>query len=306
MINRTFVEMYTNVGTNVQDTSSNTQNIIKDYCNNIYADILRRVNYKNINDSYSFSTVAGTRDYALPYDFYKEVSCYDSTNKIQLARMELQELIDKYIDGINVSGNISRYIILDKFVRSQPTSSSTLSCVSSSAADSTQTIRIKGKTSAGVEVDESITLTGTTPAASANSYTEVISITKSGVTAGYVTITSNSAAVTVAVISSAEIAYRVKVIRLHYTPNSVVTISMPYFTKPLPLSSDYDQPVIDCADIIELGATARTWRYKRQFSKALDYDSLYERSLSEFIWSIENQSNQIRLFNPQTYDRDSV
>ena len=79
---------------------------------------------------------------------------------------------------------------------------------------------------------------------------------------------------------------------------------MPYIIKPNPLSSDYDVPVIDVADIIELGTTSRAWQYKRQGSKALDYKKLYEQGIVNIIWERENQPNDKHLFDIGTYSRD--
>ena len=99
------------------------------------------------------------------------------------------------------------------------------------------------------------------------------SITKS-TTTGRVTATSNAGTVTAAILSPADTAYMVTIIRLHYIPNGVINLSIPYIIEPYPLVSDYDQPVIDAAVAIELGATMMTWRYKRQFSKRLSMKTI--------------------------------
>lgn len=304
MNNRIFVNIYGNVGTNIQDTSTGTQSVIKNYVNDIYFDILKRINWQDIDDDYTFPTVADQQDYVLPTNFGKEVYVFNSSTNTEISPITMQELVRDYAGSLSLSGDVARYIILNKQVRKQPTSSSVLDIVSSSASDSTQVVRVKGTNSLGVELDETVTLTGTTPVNTANSYTEIRSITKSATTTGYITITSNSSAVTVAVLAAADLAYSVNVIRLHYIPTSVQTISLPYLIRPMPMVSDYDQPVLDCADVIELGATMKAWRYKRQFSKATDYERQYERAIDTLVWDKENSYNQGHFFGILPYPRD--
>jgi len=305
-MNRLFTDILTNIGNNIQDTSTAMQTILRNYANDTYFDILKRVNFQSIDEDYSFSTVAGQKNYPLPDNFGKEVFVRDATNLKELSPINLQQLIADYPSTISTQGEVERYTILDSPVRSQPSSASILSLVSSSASDTTQTVRVKGTNSAGVEIDESVTLNGTTTAVTTNSFVEVRSITKSASTTGYVTITSNSGAVTVALLSPAQMAYLIKIIRLHQIPAGVITVQIPYIIRPYPLVSNYDQPIIDCADVIELGATAKAWRYKRQFMKADEFEKLYEKSLAVLVWDKENSFNEVKLFNPKPYPRDSV
>lgn len=306
MLNRLFTTIVANVGNNIQDTSTSMATIIKTYANDTYFDILKRTNFKEIDYDYSFSTVAATQDYAMPSNFGKELSVYDATNKIPLDHIDYQLLIEQFVDSISSQGTVERYTIFSSPVRKQPTSASTLSITSSSALDTTQTIRIKGTDSNGVELDESVTVTGTSAAVSTNTYLKVRSITKSATTTGRITITSNAAAVTVAIMSPADLDYRVKIMRLHEVPSSVLTINVPYIILPYPLSNDYDTPVLDCSDVLELGTTAKAWRYKRQFSKAMDFQNLYEQGIQTLIWDKENQPNQPHFFNPKPYSRNDV
>ena len=304
MINRLFISIVNNIASNIQDTSTAMSVIIKRYANDVYADILKRVNFQDINNDYSFPTVSGTSDYILPRNFGKEVYVYDSTNQLEIKSVSLQELINSNSADLYASGDIQKYIITIKPVRLQPTSTSTLSIVSSSASDSTQTVAIKYLDSNGIETYETVTLTGTTPVVTSGSAVEVLSISKSASTVGRITVTANAGAVTVAVLAPADLAYFENVVRFHYTPNGVVTIKMPYIRRPYPLFNDYDQPIIDCADIIELGATAMAWRYKRQFSKAQEYERLYNVAFDTFVWDKENSFNQVKHTLPKPYSRE--
>lgn len=303
-MNKSFSTLKTNIGTEVQDTSSAFATIIGTFINRRYFQILRTINWKNVYPDYSFSTVVGTQRYVLPNDFGKAIACNDITNDVEISALSLEELYSTY-KTIDDSGTVERYSILDDTVQAQPTSSSVLALVSSSAADTTQTVLIRG-ISGGVEVYESVTLTGTTPVNSTNAYTRVKAISKSAVTAGKVTITSNSAAVTVATIYGEELETRYKIFLAHYVPAEVIEISLPYIIKPLPLSQSYDYPVIDIGDLIEIGATADAWRYKRQFNKALVLENMFTAMLQTYIFDKENEPNEIKQFVPQMYSRETV
>ena len=306
MRNKLFSTIYGNVGTNIQDTGSAMQTIIKTYANNAYFEILKRVNWDAINPDYQVSVVAGTRDYVLPSDFGKEKYVYDSTNLSYISWISLEKLADDFADSLNSSGLVSRYTTFQDLVRNQPSSASTISIVSSSASDVSQSIRIKGTDANDVEVEESVTITGLSAAVSTNSYKSIRSVSKSASTVGRITGTSNSGAVTNFIMAPDNLDYKVLKLRLHYTPSNALTLNVPYHIKPTPMSNDSDAPVFDCADGIELGATAMAWRYKRQFQKAQEYERLFEKWLVDAAWDMENQPNQTHQFNPKPYERDFV
>jgi len=303
-MNKSFSVIKGNVGAEAQDTSASFATLIGKFANRRYFQILRAINWNSIQPDYTFDTVAGTQKYVLPDDFSKEISCTDTTNDRELSRTTLEKLISDYAD-ISDSGTVERYCIIEDCVQEQPTSASVLTIVSSSASDTTQTILIRG-ISGGVETYESVTLTGTTDALTTNSYTRIKGISKSAVTAGYITIDSNSAAVTQAVIPKETLITNYKLILLHYVPASISTIALPYIINPMPLSQDYDYPIIDIGDLIELGALADCWRYKRQFSKAQTMEVLFTQQLQEYVFSKENQPNMINQFIPETFDRDNT
>jgi hypothetical protein len=304
-MNKDFLTIVGNCGARVQDTSSAFATIIKAFVNQRYFKVLRAINWQNINYAYTFDTVASTQDYVLPDDFSKEVSARDTTNGTELSPVDFEELVRYYPDAVADAGTVERYVILEDTVKAQPTSASTISVVSSSASDTTQTILIRG-ISSGVETSESVTLTGTTPAVSTNSYTRVKAISKSAVTVGKITLTSNSSAVSIAVMAPKVKESRYKLIKLHYVPSSVITVSLPYITKPLPLTEDNDYPVLDIADLIEIGAEADAWRYKRQNAKAQAMEVLFATELQNYIWDKENQPNKITQFSPTTFDKNQL
>lgn len=303
-MNKNFLKIQTNVGNEVIDTTDAFKTIIKEYINARYFQILRQINWQNINADYNFDTVAGQQNYPLPEDFGKPLSVRDATNGVELAETDLQELVRDFPDGIDDEGSVHRYAILDDTVQGQPTSAVELSIVSSSGSDTTQTVRIKG-ISEGVEYDQSITLTGETPVVTTGiTYTQVKAISKSASTVGGITITAGS--VTIAVMSPAVLESRCKIMKLHYVPTTTLNIACPYITKPLPMSSDYDYPVLDIADLIEIGAKADAWRYKKMFAKANVFEAQFTTGLSDFVWDKENSPNKVTQFTPQIFNKDGL
>lgn len=84
-------------------------------------------------------------------------------------------------------------------VVNQPSSASVLSLVSTTSDSSV--VKIEGLNGSGVLVGEEITLNGTTPVSSVNSYTRILNRGVNGFLSGTVTVTSNSGAVINSVIS---------------------------------------------------------------------------------------------------------
>jgi hypothetical protein len=213
---KSFSTMKTNVGNNVQDTSAEFATIIGTYLNNRYKAIRKRANFNIINDTYSFSTVAGTANYTLPSTFGKELYVRDATNKTNLSYISIQDLVQNNTTTLTSGGTATKYSIYENF--SNPT--------------------------------------------------------------------------------------RVKLMKLHLVPNSVVTIEAPHIIEPADLSAESDVAMFDCDDAIELGATADAWAYKRQFAKSSYFEGLFEKALQTIIWDRANQPNQVTTFGVLAYPRD--
>ncbi len=303
-MNRTFNTLKSNVGKMVGDSSTSMLALIAGFINDRATEIYRRCNLLDVNrGDYSFSVTAGTEDYPLPSDFGKELTVVDKTNGKKLSRIDVQENIDYNYASLDTAGSVDGYMLMDKTVRAQPSAASQLSIKSASASDTTQTVYIKGLDTDGYETYEEQTLTGTSAVTSTYTYTRILLISKSAATVGAVTITSNAAAVTNAIMSREMLEHRVKVLRLVSVPNSGITVEMNYIQRILPMSQDYDYPIIDCGEVLEAGATADAWRFKRQFGKAADLDVIFEKRLANLQFDYESQPNKVQLFKPRISGR---
>jgi len=304
-MNKDFNTMKTEVGQRIQDSSAAMATIIGTFLNKRMFQVLRTINWGNVDYDYTFTTVSGTQNYVLPDDFGKEISARDATNGLEIAKTDYPTLVNNFAGEVDDSGTVGRYVIYEDTVQAQPSASSVLAIVSSSSADTTQTILVRG-ISSGVEITETVTLTGTSSANSANSYTRVKGISKSAVTTGTVTVTANSAAVTVATLAPKTTEARYKLIKLHYVPTTAIVISLPYSIQPMPMTEANDYPCIDIADLIEIGAEADSWFYKRQGAKATAKETQFNLELQQYIFNKENNPNEVVTFKPVTYSKDNL
>lgn len=294
--NKDFVSMKTDVAEYIGDSTTTFLTKIGKYLNARYRDALHRYAWSGINISYSFTATANQANYPMPYDFEEVVYLWDDTNKVMLyERPESPSQADTTLTGTSQYFSINQLSML-----AQPTSASVLSLVSASASDNTQSIFVKG-ISGGYELSETIVLGGTTPVSSVNSYTRVDQIAKSATSAGAITVTSNSGAVTIAVIPAPVKQSLYKMMRLFYIPGETTNFILRYKRSPTPMVNDYDYPIIDVADEIMLGAQADAWRAKRQFAKAAELDRAYELGINQKIFQ-EEQNKDISI-DPIPYQR---
>jgi hypothetical protein len=126
----------TNVGVRVGDTSSTFAIEIKKYANFRYKEIWERFNWGTINESYTFNTVSGTKDYLLPSDFWKPVYVFDNTNLLDIQQKDFNEIERFNSQTINNSGNPTKCSIytkqnsstqvLEQWIRFHPTPNSVI------------------------------------------------------------------------------------------------------------------------------------------------------------------------------------
>jgi len=297
-MNKTFADMKSNVGLELQDTSTSFSTLIGKWINRRYFQCLRYINWDAINPSYTVTTVVGTQDYALPRDFGKSVYAVDSTNNITYEEVRFDDLAGDP-SRIYQNGNADKYTIYESPVAVQPTATSVVTIVSTSASDTSASVTIRGE-SGGVERYETLTTNGVSSVAGTISFSRIISVSKD-ITVGSITATCNSQ--TIAVIEPERKVVRYKLIRFMPIPSSVATVTIPYHVVPLPLSQDDDVPLIDIDDCLEAGARADGWRYKRQGAKARVEESNYQTLMSDYVYSLENKPNMVQQFKVQPYPR---
>ena len=296
--NKDYTSMKTDVGELVGDTTSAFALKIGKYLNFRYRDVLRRYPWRDLFATTTITTVASQATYALPWDFGEVVYIWDNTNKKKL--WESPEAGQQ--NDTSLTGSSDYFSVKESSCKSQPTSASAVVVVSDSASDTTQTVFIKGTNSNGDVISETVTINGTTNVTSTKTYTTVTQISKSATSVGSFTATSNSGAVTLAVLGPSQLQARYRIAHFYYIPSAVVSLVVRYKRLVLPLVNDYDYPIIDIADEMMFGAQADAWRAKRQFSKAAALEVQYEDLIARRIYH-EEQTRDIS-FDPIPYQRD--
>ena len=292
-----------NVGTHIQDTSTAFDIIIGTWVNNRYRDVINSYDWEQLYHSQSFASSAVSA-YALDENTERLIFVKDRTNETYYEPITEQDFLTNYYDDLDSTGQPEVCFLTSSPVASQPGSAEKLIIKSTSASDTMQSIFIRGIVST-YETYETVTLTGTTAASASNSYTEILGISKSAATTGKITIYDNDATSIVAVMSPESLVSRYKILNVHPTPSAAATIELRTKRKVLPLSQDYDYPIIeDIDDILEIGAEADAWRYKRQFAKANALETQYQIMKSDRIHHEVAQPNIIHQFQPQVLDRD--
>ena len=302
--NKRFLDITNNSANEIRDTSSAMAAIIKVYVNNRYLDIINRLvtlQLFEMERTKTIATVSGTRTYLMPFDFGDIMYAVDTTSNKKLDIITEQEWIEKYGNALTTTG-VPFAIILngEGTVFNQPSSSTKLTFVSSSSADTTQSALLRG-ISGSAEFYETINLSGTTSGQSSNNYDYLTQIVKNAVTTGAVTFTYSTGGAVASVISPESLIQRNRTIGFHFIPSGVYSIDVRYKRDIKPMVSDNDSPIIDIADGIEIGAKADSWRNKRQIATASDFENRYEMWLDRYI--NQRLASQVHQFDIIPYDR---
>lgn len=189
----------------------------------------------------SFTTVAGQSAYSLHQEFLRPYVFRNTTRNVSLTETPSRNIEQAGIDMIQDT-NTDRFQLWGRSpVLAQPTSASVVTIVSSSASDTgaAKAITILGDTASGV-TSESITPTGTTPAAGTTSFTQILGVTKGAAWTGTMTMTSNSAAVTNLSLFPSEYGRSYQQLQYLGTPASGETVQYRFYRKPKELTNDND------------------------------------------------------------------
>ena len=124
---------------------------------------------------------------------------------------------------------------------------------------------------------EELSLSGTTPVNGTKSFTAIYAVTKSDATAGRITVTTNAASVTNVVLAPQEKTLRLRKIRLHPIPSSVITITAKSFGLPPELTQAYEDTEIPSR-----------WDYVvDQYAFALSIQAKGKDQLDEFVTNMQ-------------------
>lgn len=196
-------------------------------------------------DSVTFTTVASTRYYALHQEFHRLLWMRNRTSKEYMREVPFRALEATGADWVNDTGKADRFVLTStQPVSAQPTTSSTVRIVSTSASDTTScTVIIRGVTSNGVTT-ETLTANGTSNVTSTNSFSTVLQVTKTGTWVGRMTLTAVTGTLTLLTLFPEEYGRSYRQLEMLRVPDAGDTIEYRFFRQPSILSNNTDIPDI--------------------------------------------------------------
>jgi len=128
-------------------------------------------------------------------------------------------------------------------VAAQPATASTLTIVSTSAADIATTVTLTGVDASGEAISETLTATGTSPVTSSESFAHIYAVAKSGTWVGTLTITT-SGGTTLLTLRPTQSGKQYPTLEFIETPNSARQYTWTAQRTPLTLVNDGDIPEV--------------------------------------------------------------
>lgn len=287
----TFADIYGQVQAFVQDQTSTFQVVNKNEINRLYElgaeshdwQALRRIKR-------SLSITAGARTFFLPADVDTILAVLDTTTLHYWEPGRLDTLMYADQDTWDMSGLTLKYAELSDsptFVDFPSSSAEAVRVLSSSAADTSQTVRILGENSNSVPISDAITLNGTSNVNGTQTFSSISSIGIDSSHAGILTISGVSSTTIYAYIGATEKTVRYKRMQLSNLPASSLSASVVYKKTVRKLVNDDDVIEIPIANwLIEMGiARARNYR-----ENSADAQTFYQNAISILQTSIQKGS----------------
>lgn len=295
---RNRLEIRQRVATDTRETQINST--IEEYINQTLMEInspawaFEQTGLKGYDHKWTFNrrkttlaTVASTENYQLPRDC-DDISLIRQTSTPIKLHYIPDELFYKWLPDPTTTGNPRWYRIWEQEgVEVRLSSDDTLEVLSSSASDTTQTVRIVGKDSNGLMRTESLTLTGVTAVAGTITYNagDVLRISKSADTTGIITIRKATGDTTLVQLAPTETSARFKVVSFYPIPDSAITLYLEYFTHIRRLEGDNDVP--DLPEkwlwVVRLGTMAKVYQYQNKEQLFASTQAMYAAGVKSMV-----------------------
>jgi len=301
----TFKQLQDEIGRHIQDTSSGRNTRIKDSINRKYVEIADGFDWPDLwrVESAEVSTFSGEAYIFMPrhVDLVKKIVV--DSNKQIMWNSNPEMFFNRFFDTLDTNANMFAYTSNG----SSPTkrviiTPETLNLVSSDAGDTSPVVEIWGLVS-GEELNESVTLNGTAPVTTSNTFTRITRIgTNTGIgdssRAGNITITGTTSSTEYAVIPNYEFDSRYQSIRVKDGPSANDTLSIVYKKKVRKLINDGDTLEIPADLILFEMSTADILQSEGKYSQAQTNMQQGQRLLLEMMSRYANQTEAIFQSNP--------
>lgn len=281
-------EIVTNVKTEVAP-ATNIDSLIKKWANRGQQRFVTMANHyfswMTLN-GLTLTTQANVSEYALSplIDRSKVINMYSVDRKWTIRVLTRHEFQERFPDVSLTTGDpVCAYLSGFTPVSRQPTSASQITVVSS-AADSSVVV-LDGLNADGVMIREEITLNGTNPVVSTNSFSKILGRSFNAYLNGIITMTSNGGAVTNATISPRDRQNFMPKLVFYPTPSEAKAIYYDGTMRLPPLVSDNDFSLIpeDYHDAIEDYCMYRAYRHKKDQTNAAMSYAAFEKRVREAV-----------------------
>lgn len=295
---KTFGQLQNEVARNLSATNSTYKDTqVRDFLNAAYQDIWERAEWPSLMSTATVTVAANANTFVLGKKQYVAVRVYQGST-YNLIQRSLSDHMDETFDASTGTTGDDVTHLGDVGVLVDLSSSQIPKVKSSSASDTTQVVFLKGTTSTGAVVGETVTLSGTSPVAFANTYTSIESVSKGANTVGVITLTDNAGTTTLATIDPQETSPRYGKYRLGTTPATSTDYTVVQRRRFLPFLHTYDTPFMEMDEALRLGAEWRGWREARQFDVANLTRAMFVEELDRLVSREIVNDGSIEVWSP--------
>lgn len=243
-------------------------------------------NYNGTSSSSQSYKIYGTEEYNLPIQSTHRMFVWHEAFGYPYRMYYITDL-DYYDSGVaaNTSDIPTHYRMWgENMILSQPLQASVMRVSSSSSADTSKPITIFGTVGGypDYEIINTNSSNGTTAVSGLKSFTSVDRVSKSDSTTGLITVDSNSAGVTIAVIPANDITNGVQYskIQLYPLPQTQFDINVEYYKEPYRLvnNGDVNELGQEFDEAIILLSTAKI-KFEQNQKEAESFLALYQDEL---------------------------
>ncbi len=301
----TYKQLQEEIGRHIQDTSSGRLTRIKDAINRKYTEVADGFDWPDLwrVEIGEVTTFSGEQYVFMPrhVDLVKKI-VVDSNNEL-LFNSNPEMYFNRNSTFLDNSANPFQYTSHGSSpIKRIISTAETLNLVSSDAGDTSPVVEIWGLVS-GEELNESVTLNGTTTVTTTNTFSRITRIgTESSIIdtsrAGNITISGTTSSTEYAVIPTFEKDSRYQAIRLDSSSNANDTLSIVYKKKVRKLINDGDTLEIPADLILFELATADILRSQAKYNQAQVNEAQGRRMMLEMMSRYANQTEAIFQSNP--------
>jgi hypothetical protein len=298
--------MFTQVGNFIQDNSSGRQTRIKDAINRRYDEIARGYDWPDLIRLYEneITVTSGEANVYMPryVDVIKKI-VYDADSQL-LRNFSPEQYFARNFDQFSTTGNAFEYSLVgSSAIKREVASAETLDLVSSDAGDTGLAVQVWGLVG-GDEINETVTLDGTSAQTTTNSFSRITKIgtdatSINGQRSGVITISGTTSSTEYATIVPQDSDSRYQAIRLQPVPTAATTLTVIYKKRVVPLINDSDTLELEIGPAVVELAIADILRQQHKWQPARDHDARGEKILLDYKSRYLMQSEQIQ----QSYAR---